>query len=270
MDFAHRLSRLPGPAGAIGLVVNGGFESNGGAAKASSPVGPWFLQTGTAGSWYAQTGGGSAVNNLPVLSPPAGSFAAMTDMSGPGTVVLLQTFTVPSAGVATLSFNYSIVNLGPDFIDPKTLDFTAGPNQQVRVDILSGSAGPFDLGASVLLNVLQPQPGDSPLSGAYVPVSLDLLRVGSGAPISFASRQWTPRIICSSESMESRIAPTPSGALDGCDIAPTARSTYLRRAAVDRSSAGRADARQRPEPGWRGHARGGWSDRRQRRAEFGL
>ena len=165
------------------LLSNGGFETNGGAG--TTVLNNWTVvsQNGSGGSWFAQTAGLSPLNGFPVLTPPEGSFAAMTDSGSPGANALLQSFTVSSAGTAVLSFDYAIVNLGPDFITPDTLDYTAGPNEQVRVDILTANAGAFDLGTSVLLNVFQPQSGDTAdmNDGAYQQVSLDISSVvGSG------------------------------------------------------------------------------------------
>ena len=164
------------------LLLNGSFQSNGGAG--TTALNNWTVvsQTGSGGSWYVQTGGVSPLSNLPVPPSPDESFTAMTDSQGPGSNVLVQSFTVPPAGTTVLTFNYAIVNLGPDFIgpNPNTLDFTAGANQQVRVDILSATAGASDVGSSsVLLNVLEPQSGATLTNGAYVPVSVDISSVVS-------------------------------------------------------------------------------------------
>jgi len=65
-----------------GLIANGGFETNGGAG--SSIFASWTVltETGSQGTWYAQTGTGTPVNAFPVAAPPDGSFAAMTDGAG--------------------------------------------------------------------------------------------------------------------------------------------------------------------------------------------
>ena len=95
----------------------------------------------------------------------------MTDGAGASSQVLLQTFTLPGPGVVTLSFDYFRLDASngagqplpsppPDSLDYHTLDDTGQPNQQARVDILTLAAGGFDLGASVVYNVLLTTPND--------------------------------------------------------------------------------------------------------------
>ena len=170
------------PAMASNIIVNGGFESNGGAA--SSTFTGWTVtnESGSGGSWYVQTGTASPLNALPVPAPPEGSFAAMTDASGPSSQVLIQGFTIPAdATSVTLSFDYFLNNLGPDFVPGSDLDFNDSPNQQARVDILSSSAGAFDT-AGVLLNAYQTQSGDTLQPGVWETFSEDITStvVGGG------------------------------------------------------------------------------------------
>src|SRR5579872_5313015 len=65
------------------LLANGGFESNGGAGSGLFTGWTVATQAGSNGSWYAQTGTSSPLNGLPVAAPLEGTFAAMTDDSGP-------------------------------------------------------------------------------------------------------------------------------------------------------------------------------------------
>jgi hypothetical protein len=94
----------------------------------------------------------------------------MTDQSGPGSYALLQSFTVDPASIVTLSFDLFVNNLASGFFTPDSLDFNTIPNQQARVDILTAGAGAFDLGSSVVDNVLTPTEN----SPGYVHYSFDL------------------------------------------------------------------------------------------------
>jgi hypothetical protein len=155
------------------LITNGGFESG---------FTGWTVvnQTGsTPGStWYIQTGTTSPVSGQNVPAPPGGTNAAMTDELGPSSMALLQSFTAVPASTVTLSFDLFVNNLDGFFTPtPNTLDFNTIPNQQARVDILTAGAGAFDLGSSVVDNVLTP----SANSTNYVHYSFDLTNaIGSG------------------------------------------------------------------------------------------
>ncbi|SPE39202.1 exported hypothetical protein [Candidatus Sulfopaludibacter sp. SbA3] len=165
------------PAHAGELLINGGFESNGGAG--SSLFTGWTLATeaGSGGNWYAQTGASSPLNGLPVAAPPGGSFAAMTDDAGPSSQALLQSFLLPGPGSVTLSFDYfrlDATNGGdqplpppPDSLDYNTLNASGQINQQARVDILTAGAAAFDLGAPVLFNALTTTPNDLTTSSCF-------------------------------------------------------------------------------------------------------
>lgn len=180
------------PAMASSIIVNGGFETNGGAG--SSTFTGWTVtnESGSGGSWYVQTGTLSPLNGLPVPVPPEGSYAAMTDASGPSSQVLIQDFTVPlDATSVTLSFDYLLNNLGPDYVPGGDLDFNDSPNQQARVDILPSADGAFDT-SSVLLNAYRTQSGDTLQPGAWETFSEDITSaVSPEGPTSFASRKST-------------------------------------------------------------------------------
>jgi len=149
------------------VITNGGFETNGGAG--SNVFAGWTVddQAGGSGTWYVQTGTNAPVNAFTVPAPPEGNFAAMTDAMGPGSHALLQTFLVPGPGTATLTFQYLRNNLGPDYLTPNTLDYNSFPNQQARVDILTGTALPFATDASDLMTVFQTNSGDPTMDTAY-------------------------------------------------------------------------------------------------------
>ena len=78
---------------------------------------------------------------------------------------------------ATLSFDLFINNLADAFSvpSPATLDFsTPAPNQQARVDLLTGSSGLFSVAAAdVLQNLPQTNVGD-PLTAGYFTTTIDL------------------------------------------------------------------------------------------------
>ncbi len=150
-------------AAPIQLITNGGFETGGGSFTG------WTVtnQAGGSGNWFIQTGTTSPTSGFPVPAPPGPTHAAMTDQGGPGSHVLIQSFVVP-VGVtsATFSFDRFIGNRAGTFSSPSSLNFNTNPNQQARVDILTGSATPFSVAASdILLNIFQTQPGDPATSG---------------------------------------------------------------------------------------------------------
>lgn len=155
------------------MILNGGFENNGGAGTPF--VSDWTSadQFGSADSFYVQTGTGSPVFGQTVPAPPAGIYAVMTDSGGAGSHVLYQDFVVPAGfvGPADLSFQVFINNQAGDFVAPTSLDFTAALNQQARIDLLTAASDPFSVaGSDVLLNLFQTNPGD-PLISGYTLVS---------------------------------------------------------------------------------------------------
>src|SRR5437660_5710084 len=161
---------------AANIVVNGGFETNGGAGTSSFAGWSVVNQANGSGSWYAQTGTLSPLTSNAVQAPPEGAFAAMTDQQSPGSHALIQSFTVPVGGPITLSFSLYINNAtnhpGP-FVSPNSLDYTVTPNQQVRVDLLTNAAGAFDLGSAVLFNPFHTNSGDA-LVQPYKTYSFDI------------------------------------------------------------------------------------------------
>jgi hypothetical protein len=102
----------------------------------------------------------------------------MTDAAGSGSHALLQSFVITPGFTTTLSFNLFVGNQA-GFYNPASLDFNTIPNQQVRVDILTGAitaANAFSL-SLVAQNVLTPTAD----SAAYVPYSFNITNVvGAG------------------------------------------------------------------------------------------
>jgi hypothetical protein len=147
-----------GTVRAASLILNGGFESG---------FTNWTIVNEAGGAtpgWLIQTGTTSPVNMITVPPPPQGTDAAMTDAGGAGAHALYQSFTVPTDSTVTLSFDLFVGNQADFFIpSPESLDFNVIPNQQARVDILSGAtttANAFSL-SSIVDNVLDPSASTS-------------------------------------------------------------------------------------------------------------
>lgn len=172
---ATAMAALAPRAGAVQLITNGGFESNGGAG--SNVFTGWTEQdqAGGSGSFYVQTGTASSTSGFSVQVPPEGSFAAMTDQIGPGAHVLFQAFTVPAVVMsATLSFEYYVQNHAGAYHTPGSLDYHVSPNEEDRVDIITSAAAPFSTApADILASVLQSSTSD-PLTIPYTTLSTDL------------------------------------------------------------------------------------------------
>jgi hypothetical protein len=144
------------------LIVNGGFETG--------DLTGWTEvdQSRGSGSWFATFGGDAPLSGLPINPPASGSFYAVTDQLGPGSHVLLQSFTVAPGSTVNLSFdmfsdNQSGVKAAVG--GASDLDYTAGPTQHARVDILTAGASPFDTAGGVVQNLYN----DSTLTNFDIP-----------------------------------------------------------------------------------------------------
>jgi hypothetical protein len=107
-----------------------------------------------------------------VPDPPQGKFAAVTDMSGPGTRILYRDLRLE--GRFTLQVTVFYAGTGP-FSSPTTLAYdTLKANQQFRIDLMEPSA-PIDSVAKgdVLANIYHTSPGD-PARRQPTEVSLDV------------------------------------------------------------------------------------------------
>jgi hypothetical protein len=168
---------LASRATAQDLITNGGFEAGGGSFAGWTETD----EAGGTGSWFIQTGTGSPLNGFTVQAPPEGSFAAMTDQGGPGSHALIQSFVVPTnVTSAILTYDLFLNNQAVDYYTPNDLDYTDTPNQQGRVDILTGTAGAFSVApADVLDNVYQTQSGD-PLVSGYTTETVDVTALLQG------------------------------------------------------------------------------------------
>jgi hypothetical protein len=162
-DLGHRppeVSIRHGEAFARGTgVANGSFESNDGFTSFAD----WGTFNAGVGAVFAQTGTTTPFTGFPVPSPTDGDYAAMTDQDGPGLHIVYQDVTVGTN--EELQFDLYLGNLAGAYFAPNTFSFVGEPNQQFRVDIMDPSAPIDDLGAGVLANVYQTQPGDPAESG---------------------------------------------------------------------------------------------------------
>src|SRR6266852_5732250 len=137
------------------VLVNGSFESN------SFTGWTVFNQTGGSGNWFLYSSAATPISGFADLfAPPVGTYAAVTDQTGPGTHILYQDFTVPT-GPALLSFYLYYRNRATGFFTPPTLSYTTSPNQQYRVDLIT-TTSPIDSVAAgdVLTNLFITNPGD--------------------------------------------------------------------------------------------------------------
>jgi CubicO group peptidase (beta-lactamase class C family) len=133
----------------------------------SGAITGWQAVGGGSGGWFVYSNGHKAPDlaqsdpNVPfdVPDPPQGKFAAVTDMSGPGTRILYRDLRLEGRFSLQLSVFYA--GAGP-FSSPASLAHdTPEPNQQFRIDLLRPSA-PIDSVAKgdVLVNVFHTSPGD--------------------------------------------------------------------------------------------------------------
>jgi len=159
-------------AGATELVVNGGFEQNGGLA--TNVFTGWTHSDTTSGSWYVQQGVAATplliCSEILVPRPPSG-FAAMINGPEKGSRLLYQDVAIPPGMKATLSFDVAFsttnsFNPAPA-IDENVL------NQQFRADLMDPSAPLRDVGSGVLMKLYQTQTGD-PKNTPYTKVTRDV------------------------------------------------------------------------------------------------
>ena len=178
-DSIVRNQTIVAQALGLNLIINGSFEDNGGTNTTVFTGWTVLDQAGSSGSWFAQSGSGSPLNNFPVNPPTSGLYAAMADQTGPGSHLIYQDVTIPANG-ATLAFDLLVNNQAGSFYTPNTLDsFGSGSNQQFRVDLVDTAADPFDAGSGVYSNLYRTEVGSSRSFG-YERVSVVI--PGSGSP----------------------------------------------------------------------------------------
>jgi len=144
-------------------------------------------EAGSDGDWFVYSGNTSPFGGT-ILSPPDGTFAAVTDQEGPSSQVLFQDIDIPAGSAVTCSVIVYYENLAGVFINGPSLSFDGGfDNQQARIDIMDPNAPDFDIGAGVFLNLFQTNPGD-PTSLGYTTVNFDLTDF-SGTTVRFRAAE---------------------------------------------------------------------------------
>ncbi|WP_036595778.1 hypothetical protein [Ottowia thiooxydans] len=165
---------LPTSSFAAQLAANGSFEANNGAAQPGFTNWTIATQPGSAGSFYAQTGVVGPLTSVAVPTPPLGTFAAMSDQTGPGSLVMYQDIALPSGQPAMLSLLLYVQNRNAEFHSPPTLDFSVVPNQQVRVDVMDPAANLFDVGSGVIRPLYASSSATPQISSGYTNLSANL------------------------------------------------------------------------------------------------
>src|SRR6478735_2026857 len=129
-------------------VANGNFETGDFTGWTT-----WNADGGD-GNWFVYSGS-------PILAPPEGTFAAVTDQGGPGTHILYQDVALEAGQTHTLSFTIYYENQAGVFFSPDTLAFDGEANQQFRIDIMDPTA-PVDsvAPADIYATVFRTMPGD--------------------------------------------------------------------------------------------------------------
>ena len=127
----------------------------------------WRAVGGGSGGWFVYSNGSGAPDpaesdpNVPFDVPdaPQGRFAAVTDMNGPGTLILYRDVKLDGRFMLHLTVFYAGAS---GFSSPRTLAYDEpGDNQQFRVDLVAPSA-PIDSLArgDVLVNVFKTSTGE--------------------------------------------------------------------------------------------------------------
>ncbi len=172
-------------AGTIQLISNGSFEDGNFTG--------WTVtdQAGGNGSWYISTPGARSPvsSETTAANPWGGSYFAVSDETGPGSHVLLQSFTVP-VGTTSLALSYQMFandyDGGPY---DNGLDYTVTPTENARVDILTAGAGAFSIAPSDIVTnmfVGADPLGDNPNQYTSYSYNLTGLLPGSTYQLRFA------------------------------------------------------------------------------------
>ena len=126
------------------LLTNGDFETGTYAGWTTT------VQARSSGNLFIDTPGTptpmSGLTTAPNIS--GGNFYSVTDQGGQGAYALLQSFLVPIGTTdLALSFQMFANSYGGVSVNPAGLDYTASPNQHVRVDLLVAGASAFSTAA---------------------------------------------------------------------------------------------------------------------------
>lgn len=165
------ISLSMGPAaGADDLVENGDFEAGDFEGWSTDNL------TQCEGNWLVYSGSVTPATSNPILPPPSGDFAAVTDelLGQSCSLLLYQDIEVPEgAGEVLCSAVVYVRNSIPEYIIGNGLELSPNKNQQYRVDLMDPEAPLYDVGAGVIENLFQTVEGD-PQSIGYTTLEFDL------------------------------------------------------------------------------------------------
>jgi hypothetical protein len=160
---------LAGPTHADELLTNGGFETGDFTGwtrlnlPTSDPAGTFAIGNNTVDNNLTPPGPATPIAELASLGAKSGNFYAVSDSLGPGTHLLLQSFTMPNAsGSARISWDMFVNDWfgagalnqnGP--LDHLQIDGQLNliPTQFARVDLLTALADPYDIAGGVVANL---------------------------------------------------------------------------------------------------------------------
>lgn len=144
------------PAWSNQLITNGDFETG-------DLTGWTVTDVNSPGSWFAENVPITPLSGHSTVGPAGGSWYAVSDQFGPGIHALTQSFTVP---IGTVSLNLSFQMFVNDWAGSTDcgagLNISSGAVECGRVDILTGSASPFDTGAGDISNLYLGSDGTNP------------------------------------------------------------------------------------------------------------
>jgi hypothetical protein len=164
-------------------ITNGGFEAGN--------LGGWTTATVAGnGGWFAYTGTSSPLTGFTVPAPPEGSYGAIADEVDVDAEILYQDIALEPGFSGTLTFSWFYLNHANAFVTPQTLDPLSGPNQQVRIDLVSPTADQWSVAPSdILVPIAATHVGD-PNSIAATAVTIDLTPfAGQTVRLRFAAAQ---------------------------------------------------------------------------------
>ena len=146
------LLAVPGLARAA-IVTNGDFETG--------SLSGWQSSNAGSGGWFAYTGTTTPLSLFTFPAPPQGNFGALSDENGEGTHVLYQDITLPPGGTTNQLSLFVYYESHDPIVSPDNLDYTDGPNQQYRIDVMKPSASIDSVApGDVLLTVFRTLSGD--------------------------------------------------------------------------------------------------------------
>jgi hypothetical protein len=158
------------------IVSNGDFETG--------TLSGWQVYNSTppTGNWFVYSGTSSPENGTPVIAPPQGRYAAITDQGGPGLHILYQDVTLPASGSQDLLSVIVYYESNAPLTSRSTLDPNVmGANQQYRIDVMRPEARIDSMAGHDILATAFQTSGFDPLVLSPTPKTIFV-------PIAFAGR----------------------------------------------------------------------------------